>query len=82
LLGSAYIGLFEMSLTYFFWLMALKFSENTAKVSNLVYISPFISLIIIERVLGEKILISTIVGLTLIVAGILIQHFTGSRKKR
>ncbi len=80
LLGAAYIGLFEMSLTYFFWLLALKHSVNTAKVSNLVYISPFISLIIIDRVLDEKILLSTIIGLVLIVAGILIQYFTKARK--
>lgn len=76
ILGSAYIGLFEMSLTYFLWMMGLKFSANTAKVSNLVYLSPFISLIIIDRVLGEKILISTLVGLILIVGGILLQHLT------
>lgn len=82
ILGSAYIGLFEMSLTYFLWLLALKYSENTAKVSNLVYLSPFISLLIIEYVLGEKILASTIVGLGLIVGGIILQHFTGTAKEK
>ena len=81
LLGAAYIGVFEMSLTYFLWLRGLKFSVNTAKVSNLVYISPFISLIIIERVLGEHILMSTILGLALIVAGILIQSVTRAGEK-
>ena len=81
LLGAVYIGLFEMSLTYFFWLRGMKFSINTAKVSNLVYISPFISLIIIDRVLGEQILVSTIIGLALIVAGIIIQSLTGQKKK-
>ncbi len=81
LLGAAYIGVFEMSLTYFLWLKGMKLSVNTAKVSNLVYISPFISLIIIERVLGEEILLATVIGLVLIVAGILLQSITGRRRK-
>lgn len=84
--GALYIGLFEMGLTYVLWLKALTLSSNTAKVSNLVYLSPFISLIIIRNVIGEKILLTTIIGLTLIVAGILIQQLntgikSGGRNK-
>lgn len=82
IVGSAYIGLFEMSLTYFFWLRGLKYSENSAKVSNLVYLSPFISLIIIQQVLNEKILTSTVIGLTLIIAGIILQYFSRSKQKK
>jgi len=81
ILGAAYIGLFEMGITYFLWLKALKFSINTAKVSNLVYISPFISLIIIRNIVGEKILISTIIGLVFIISGIIIQQFSTGRRK-
>jgi drug/metabolite transporter (DMT)-like permease len=77
LLGSVYIGIFEMSLTYFLWLLALKHADNTARVSNLVYLSPFISLILISALVNEEILGATVVGLMLIVAGILLQHFTG-----
>jgi len=79
IIGSFYIGLFEMGITYFLWLNALKLSVNTAKVSNLVYLSPFISLIIIQNVVGEKILIATIIGLVFIVSGIIIQQFSSSR---
>jgi len=78
--GSLYIGLFEMGITYLLWLKALKFSINTAKVSNLVYISPFISLIIIRNVVGEQILVSTIVGLVFIISGIIIQQFSSGKK--
>lgn len=78
--GSLYIGLFEMGITYLLWLKALKFSVNTAKVSNLVYISPFISLIIIRNVVGEQILISTLIGLVFIISGIIIQQFSSSKK--
>ncbi|MCD4732585.1 MAG: DMT family transporter, partial [Bacteroidales bacterium] len=76
IMGSIYIGLFEMGITYFLWLKALKLSINTAKVSNLVYLSPFISLIIIRNIVGEKILFSTIVGLLFIISGIIIQQFS------
>lgn len=81
LAGALYIGLFEMGLTFFLWLKALKLSVNTAKVSNLVYLSPFISLIIIRNVIGEKILFSTIVGLGFIVAGIIIQKISSNEKE-
>ncbi|MDP2723473.1 MAG: DMT family transporter [Bacteroidales bacterium] len=75
LAGCIYIGMFEMSLTFVIWLKALNTSENTAKVSNLIYLSPFIGLFFIRLMVGEPILISTIVGLAIIIAGILIQQF-------
>lgn len=82
LLGALYIGLFEMGITYFLWLMAMKHSINTAKISNLVYLSPFISLLIIHLVLHEKILISTFVGLVFIVGGIIIQYVSGKQNNK
>lgn len=74
LLGSIYIGLFEMGITFVFWIMALKLSKTTAMVSNLIYLSPFISLVLIHYFVGETIFISTIAGLILIVSGILLQQ--------
>jgi len=73
--GAVYIGLFEMGITFILWMNALEFSINTAKVSNLIYFSPFISLIIIHFTVGETIHLSTITGLVLIVAGILLQRY-------
>lgn len=75
LMGSVYIGLFEMGITYFLWLKALNLSINTAKVSNLVYLSPFMALVFIHLTVGERILPSTIVGLCFIVGGILLQKY-------
>jgi drug/metabolite transporter (DMT)-like permease len=80
LAGAAYIGIFEMGLTFFLWLKALSLSSNTAKVSNLIFLSPFISLIIISLILKETITHSTVIGLILIISGILIQRFYGSQK--
>jgi drug/metabolite transporter (DMT)-like permease len=80
-LGSVYIGLFEMGITFVFWLKALKYAENTAKVSNLVYLSPFLSLVFISIIIGERILPSTLAGLTLIISGIIIQQVIASKKR-
>lgn len=82
IMGSVYIGLFEMGITFVFWLKALKYAENTAKVSNLVYLSPFISLMFISVIIGEKILPSTLAGLILIISGIIIQQVISSRTKK
>ncbi len=81
-LGSIYIGLFEMGITFVLWLKALKYAVNTAKVSNLVYLSPFISLMFISAIIGEKILPSTLAGLVLIITGIIMQQLIASRNNK
>jgi len=73
--SAVYIGLFEMGITFVLWLKALKLSKTTAQVSNLIYLTPFLSLLIINIMIGEKILISTIIGLILIVMGIVMQQY-------
>ncbi len=77
LLGGVYIGLFEMGITFLVWLRALRSARTTAHVVNLIYLVPFLSLCVIALVLGEKILPSTIVGLVLIIAGIVLQRAWG-----
>lgn len=74
LIGATYIGLFEMGVTYVLWLKAMQLSESTAKVTNLVYLVPFISFAIIGITIGEQILFSTISGLLLILAGIAVSR--------
>jgi len=73
LLGGIYIGLFEMGITFLVWLRALKLSETTAYVANLIYLVPFLSIIVIHFAVGEQIFLSTLAGLGLIVAGIILQ---------
>lgn len=72
--GTIYIGLFEMSIAYVFWLKGLQLSSTTAKVSNLIFLAPFISLIIINLTVGEQILWSTFAGLAFITVGIVMQR--------
>jgi drug/metabolite transporter (DMT)-like permease len=72
--ASVYIGLFEMGITFLFWLKALQLAPSTDRVSNLVYLAPFLSLILVHFVLGEKIYLTTPAGLLLIISGIIIQN--------
>jgi drug/metabolite transporter (DMT)-like permease len=82
IIGVIYIGFFEMGITFVLWLMALQLSETTARVTNLIYISPFLSLIFVNTIVGEKIIPATIVGLALLVSGILLQTYFSSSDKR
>ncbi len=81
LAGSIYTGIFEMGLPFLFWLRALSLSETSAKVGRLVFLSPFLSLIFIGLVLGETIRSSSLIGLILIIAGILIQQLWAPRQR-
>ena len=73
-IGVTYIGIFEMGVAYVFWLKGLRLSSNTAKVSNLIFLAPFISLVIIHLTVGEPLLWSTLAGLAFITVGIVIQR--------
>ncbi len=79
LVGIAYIGVFEMGISFVIWMKALSLSHTTAQVSNLIYISPFVSLVFIHFFVGEIIQASTVLGLCIIVLGILMQYYASHR---
>ncbi len=79
-LAVTYVGLFEMGVTFVLWLTALKLTNNTARVSNLIFASPFISLILLANIIGEAIHPSTLIGLVLIIAGLAIQQIQIGKK--
>lgn len=70
---AIYSGAFEMGFTFLFWLKALKLSTTTDKVSNLVFLAPFFSLVVIYIFVGETIYLTTVIGLLYIVEGIIIE---------
>jgi len=80
LAGAAYVGVFEMGVTFVLWLSALRLSENTAKVGTLIFLSPFLSLVFIHFLVGEDILPSTYAGLVLIMGGLGLQRLGSKRK--
>ena len=79
LAGAVYVGLFEMSIAFLCWSIALRLSENTSRVSNLIFLSPFLSLVFINRILGEAIFPTTYIGLIFIVCGLLYQQWSHTR---
>ena len=72
--SAVYIGLFEMGITFYLWLKALQMASTTDKISNLVYLAPFLSLIFVHFILREPVFYTTPAGLLLIVTGIMIQN--------
>ena len=74
-----YIGLFEMGLTFVLWLSALQLATTTARITNLVYLTPFLSLCFLRLVIGEPIHPATAIGLALIVTSLLFQEFMARR---
>ena len=79
LLGFAWNGAFVMGVANTAWAIALE-SGNTAKISNLAYITPFASLIWTSIFLKEKITVPSVLGLVVIILVILIQHKNNKKK--
>ncbi len=78
ILGATYVGLFEMGITFLLWLKALQVTTKVSRIANLIFISPFISLIFIHFIVGEEIYISTLIGLITIIFGLILQQYKKS----
>ncbi|PIP17127.1 MAG: hypothetical protein COX44_01585 [Candidatus Portnoybacteria bacterium CG23_combo_of_CG06-09_8_20_14_all_37_13] len=72
LIGLLWLGAIISGIAYVLWFLALKYGE-TSKVSNIIYLTPFVALIYISILVGEKILFSSIIGLIVIILGISLQ---------
>ncbi len=69
---ALWVGLLEMGVTFLLWQQALKRTSQVARISQLIFFSPFISLALISFVLGEQIRGTSILGLGIIVVGVLL----------
>ncbi|MFT4562088.1 MAG: drug/metabolite transporter (DMT)-like permease [Gammaproteobacteria bacterium] len=69
-----WVGVIEMGIAFLLWSMALRRTAHLARIGQLIFLAPFLSLILIERVLGEAVPASSWVGLLVIVVGV---AFTG-----
>ena len=74
LAGGAYIGLFEMGIAFILWMGAMKATSSTLRISTLIFLSPPLSLTFIWLVAGEPVQAYTLIGLTLILAGLWLQR--------
>ena len=77
---SAWNGILVMATATTLWAMALE-SGKTAKISNLAYITPFVSLIWIRLILKEDMAVQCIIGLIIIIVGIFVQLTDKKRSK-
>lgn len=75
---GAWVGLIEMGVTYLLWQRALKLTRNAGRTGQLIFLTPFLSLVMIATVLGETVRATSIIGLVIIVSGLLI---TGTPKQ-
>ncbi len=70
--GLMWMGIFTNAIAFTFWAIALKIGD-TAKVSNLAYITPFLSMVWTTLFLPEKFNPYSLIGLSVIILGIFIQ---------
>lgn len=66
---GAWLGLVEMGVAYLLWQRALALTRRAGALSQMIFLSPFISLALIAAVLGERIHPSAVAALALIAAG-------------
>ncbi len=69
---GAWVGAVEMGFSFLLWQQALRRSSEAGRISQLIFLSPFISLLLIGAVLGETIHLTSWLGLGIIVIGLLI----------
>jgi drug/metabolite transporter (DMT)-like permease len=72
LVYGVWVGLIEMGFAFLLWQMALARTENAAKIGQLIYLSPCVSLVLIGTVLGEPIQVASVAGLAVIIAGLIV----------
>ena len=75
LLAGMYVGAFEMAIPFICFGIAMRITTNPALINQLCYLSPFLSLFFIAMVLREPIVVTTYIGLVLIVAGIVFNEY-------
>lgn len=75
ILSGMYVGAFEMGIPFICFGLAMRLTTNHALINQLCYLSPFLSLFFVSTILGEQIVFTTYIGLSLIVAGIVFNEY-------
>ena len=74
-LGFAFwIGAIEMGVTFLLWQRALRVAHSSAKIALLIFVSPFLSLLLIYLLLDEPICLWALPALAVIVLGLVISQ--------
>ncbi len=80
--GLVWLGVVVNAVAYLLWAIALKNAEDSAKVANLAYLVPFLSIVLSSVVLKERITLNMVIAVVLIVGGILLQSIRFRRSKQ
>lgn len=67
---AVWAGLAEMGLGFLFWQLALRATDRAALLGQLIFLAPFVSLLLIHHVLDEPVAATSVIGLGIIVAGL------------
>lgn len=67
---GAWIGLLEMGFAFLLWQRAMSTTSSVAKLSQLIFLSPMISLVLIYSILGESIHYTAFIGICMIFLGL------------
>lgn len=81
ILSGMYVGAFEMGIPFICFGLAMRTTGNPALINQLCYLSPFLSLFFVSTILGEQIVPTTYIGLSLIVAGIVFNEYFAKGKR-
>jgi len=76
---GAWVGLVEIGIAFLLWQRAMAITAQAGKVGALIFLAPFLSLVLIATVLGEAIHPSAVVGLALIAAGLILSRWPSAR---
>ena len=71
---GAWVGLIETGIAFVLWQRALALTGNAGRIGQLIFLSPFLSLVLIATVLGEDVHASAIVALAMIVGGLVLSR--------
>ena len=80
-LGMLWLGIVVDAIAYLLWAIALNGTGNTAKIANIAYLTPFLSLVVSALLLKEEITLRALVALVFIIGGILLQSLYDQRLK-
>jgi drug/metabolite transporter (DMT)-like permease len=69
------LGVFSSAVAYCSWSKALSLATNTSSVSNYMFITPFLTTLLGLWLAGEPVELSTVIGGSLIISGLLLFRF-------
>ncbi|MCY3837956.1 MAG: EamA/RhaT family transporter, partial [Gammaproteobacteria bacterium] len=79
---GAWVGLIEIGVAFLLWQRAMALTKQSGKLGALIFLAPFLSLVLIATVLGEAIHPSAMAGLALIAAGLVLSRWPSEDNTR